>query len=174
MTGSCGGALSPGWWVVACILSSSSPTLSRFYRAALAYPGHVEGAAWPSLACSSWNLGAVWRARAERINPLVALDAGEPFASTGQIFGRYRQHHQRRYCGLSQQPAWATLYMYPHSFFCIPGLYLTECRQPGYRRAARRRIRAAVEHRPAGSAIRRPIACAAPDCSWRSTSSATR
>jgi phosphatidylglycerol:prolipoprotein diacylglycerol transferase len=60
----------------------------------------------------------VWRARAERINPLVAIDAGVLFAAAGQIFGRIGNLINGDIVGYRSNLPWATLYTNPHSFFC--------------------------------------------------------
>ena len=59
-----------------------------------------------------------WRARVERINPLVALDAGVLFAAVGQIFGRIGNIINGDIVGYRSNLPWATLYTNPHSFFC--------------------------------------------------------
>jgi len=59
-----------------------------------------------------------WRARVERINPLVAIDAGVLFAAAGQIFGRIGNIINGDIVGYRSNLPWATLYTNPHSFFC--------------------------------------------------------
>lgn len=59
-----------------------------------------------------------WRSKAERINPLVALDAAALFAATGQIFGRIGNIINGDIVGYRSNLPWATLYTNPHSFFC--------------------------------------------------------
>ncbi len=71
-----------------------------------------------------------WRARAERINPLVALDAGALFAATGQIFGRIGNIINGDIVGYRSNMPWATLYTNPHSFFCMGLADPTQCGNP--------------------------------------------
>jgi phosphatidylglycerol:prolipoprotein diacylglycerol transferase len=59
-----------------------------------------------------------WRAKAERINPLVAIDAGVLFGAAGQIFGRVGNIINGDIVGYRSNLPWATLYTNPHSFFC--------------------------------------------------------
>lgn len=59
-----------------------------------------------------------WRAKAERINPLVAIDAGVLFGAAGQIFGRIGNIINGDIVGYRSNLPWATLYTNPHSFFC--------------------------------------------------------
>ncbi len=60
-----------------------------------------------------------WRSRAERINPLVAIDAGVLFAAAGQIFGRIGNLINGDIVGYPSTLPWATVYQNPHSFFCM-------------------------------------------------------
>ncbi len=60
-----------------------------------------------------------WRSRAERINPLVAIDAGVLFAAAGQIFGRIGNLINGDIVGYPSTLPWATVYQNPHSFFCL-------------------------------------------------------
>jgi phosphatidylglycerol---prolipoprotein diacylglyceryl transferase len=59
-----------------------------------------------------------WRSRVERINPLVAIDAGVLFGAAGQIFGRIGNIINGDIVGYHSTLPWATLYTNPHSFFC--------------------------------------------------------
>ena len=59
-----------------------------------------------------------WRAKVERINPLVAIDAGVLFGAAGQIFGRIGNIINGDIVGYRSNLPWATLYQNPHSFFC--------------------------------------------------------
>lgn len=59
-----------------------------------------------------------WRSKVERINPLVAIDAGVLFAAAGQIFGRIGNIINGDIVGYRSNLPWATLYTNPHSFFC--------------------------------------------------------
>jgi phosphatidylglycerol:prolipoprotein diacylglycerol transferase len=67
-----------------------------------------------------------WRARAEGINPLVALDAGVLFASIGQIFGRLGNLINGDIIGYPSTLPWSTVYVNPSSFACMQGL----CNKP--------------------------------------------
>jgi len=71
-----------------------------------------------------------WRARAERINPWVALDGGALFAATGQIFGRIGNIINGDIVGYRSNLPWATLYTNPHSFFCMGLADPTQCGNP--------------------------------------------
>jgi phosphatidylglycerol:prolipoprotein diacylglycerol transferase len=71
-----------------------------------------------------------WRARVERINPLVALDGGALFAATGQIFGRIGNIINGDIVGYRSNLPWATLYQNPHSFFCMGLADPTQCGNP--------------------------------------------
>src|SRR5260370_7854616 len=51
-----------------------------------------------------------WRARVERINPLVALDAGVLFAAAGQIFGRIGNIINGDIIGYRSTLPWSTVY----------------------------------------------------------------
>ena len=59
-----------------------------------------------------------WRSRVERINPLVAIDAGVLFGAVGQLFGRVGNIINGDIVGYRSNLPWATLYTNPHSFFC--------------------------------------------------------
>jgi len=71
-----------------------------------------------------------WRARVERINPLVAIDAGVLFAAAGQIFGRIGNIINGDIVGYRSNLPWATLYTNPHSFFCQSLADPTLCGNP--------------------------------------------
>jgi phosphatidylglycerol---prolipoprotein diacylglyceryl transferase len=71
-----------------------------------------------------------WRARVERINPLVAIDAGALFGATGQIFGRIGNIINGDIVGYRSTLPWATLYTNPHSFFCQGLADPTQCGNP--------------------------------------------
>jgi len=60
-----------------------------------------------------------WRARVERINPLVALDAGVLFASVGQIFGRVGNLINGDIIGYPSTLPWSTIYQHPASWACL-------------------------------------------------------
>src|SRR5713226_9029007 len=71
-----------------------------------------------------------WRARVERINPLVAIDAGVLFAAAGEIFGRIGNIINGDIIGYRSTLPWATLYTNPHSFFCQSLADPTLCGNP--------------------------------------------
>jgi phosphatidylglycerol:prolipoprotein diacylglycerol transferase len=71
----------------------------------------------------------VWRARAARINPLVAIDAGVLFAAAGQIFGRIGNLINGDIVGYRSTLPWATLYTNPHSYFCQNLAIPSQCGQ---------------------------------------------
>lgn len=62
-----------------------------------------------------------WRARAERINPLVLIDAGVLFAAVGQIFGRVGNLINGDIIGYQSTLPWSTVYTNPASWAC--GVY---------------------------------------------------
>ena len=70
-----------------------------------------------------------WRSRVERINPLVAIDAGVLFAAAGQIFGRVGNIINGDIVGYRSNLPWATLYTNPHSFFCQNLAISSQCGQ---------------------------------------------
>jgi len=70
-----------------------------------------------------------WRSKVERINPLVAIDAGVLFAAAGQIFGRIGNIINGDIVGYRSNLPWATLYTNPHSFFCQNLADPTQCGQ---------------------------------------------
>jgi phosphatidylglycerol:prolipoprotein diacylglycerol transferase len=60
-----------------------------------------------------------WRARVERINPLVALDAGVLFAAAAQIFGRIGNLINGDIIGYPSTLPWSTVYQNPNSYACL-------------------------------------------------------
>jgi phosphatidylglycerol---prolipoprotein diacylglyceryl transferase len=60
-----------------------------------------------------------WRARVERINPLVMFDAGALFAASGQIFGRIGNLINGDIIGYQSTLPWSTVYQNPNSFACL-------------------------------------------------------
>src|SRR5260370_17758901 len=60
-----------------------------------------------------------WRARVERINPLVALDAGVLFAAAGQIFGRIGNIINGDIIGYRSTLPWSTVYQNPNTWSCV-------------------------------------------------------
>ncbi|GCF06514.1 prolipoprotein diacylglyceryl transferase [Dictyobacter arantiisoli] len=61
----------------------------------------------------------VWRARVERINPLVLIDAGVLFAAAGQIFGRIGNLINGDIIGYPSTLPWSTVYVHPDSWACL-------------------------------------------------------
>jgi len=61
----------------------------------------------------------IWRARVERINPLVLIDAGVLFAATGQIFGRIGNLINGDIIGYPSTLPWSTVYQHPNSWACL-------------------------------------------------------
>jgi phosphatidylglycerol:prolipoprotein diacylglycerol transferase len=114
------------WWcIVAGLIGGrlyfvvQQPNFVSYY---LAQPQHILATWEGGMAFFGALFVAIpvlfWRARAERINPLVALDAGALFAATGQIFGRIGNIINGDIVGYRSNLPWATLYTNPHSFFC--------------------------------------------------------
>ncbi|HEY7414715.1 MAG TPA: prolipoprotein diacylglyceryl transferase, partial [Ktedonobacteraceae bacterium] len=60
-----------------------------------------------------------WRARVERLNPLVLLDAGVLFAVVGQIFGRFGNIINGDIIGYPSTLPWSTVYQNPNSWACL-------------------------------------------------------
>src|SRR6266849_7875140 len=60
-----------------------------------------------------------WRAKAERVNPLVAIDAGVFFASGAQIFGRIGNLINGDIIGYPSTLPWSTVYLHPASWACL-------------------------------------------------------
>ena len=115
------------WWSVVAVLIGGrlyfvvqQPNLVSYY---LAQPWHIL-ATWEG---GMAFFGAIffvvpvifWRARVERINPLVALDAGGLFAATGQLFGRIGNIINGDIVGYHSTLPWATVYQNKNSFFCM-------------------------------------------------------
>ena len=63
----------------------------------------------------------IWRARVERINPLVLIDAGVLFGAAGQIFGRIGNLINGDIVGYPSTLPWSTVYVHPGSWACLPG-----------------------------------------------------
>ncbi|HEU5227971.1 MAG TPA: prolipoprotein diacylglyceryl transferase [Ktedonobacteraceae bacterium] len=61
----------------------------------------------------------IWRARAERVNPLVLIDVGVLFATVGQIFGRVGNIINGDIIGYRSTLPWSTVYVNPHSWACL-------------------------------------------------------
>jgi len=115
------------WWcVVAGLIGGrlyfvvQQPNLVSYY---LAQPIHII-ATWEG---GMAFFGAIflviptifWRARVERINPLVALDAGVLFAAAGQIFGRIGNIINGDIIGYRSTLPWSTVYQNPNSWACL-------------------------------------------------------
>src|SRR5438132_6444170 len=115
------------WWSVAAGLIGGrlyfvvqQPNFVSYY---LAQPQHIL-ATWEG---GMAFFGAIflviptifWRARVERINPLVALDAGVLFAAAGQIFGRIGNLINGDIIGYPSTLPWSTVYQNPNSFACL-------------------------------------------------------
>ena len=60
-----------------------------------------------------------WRAKVERVNPLVAIDAGVLFAAAGQIFGRIGNLINGDIIGYPSTLPWSTVYQNPTSYACL-------------------------------------------------------
>ena len=60
-----------------------------------------------------------WRAKVERVNPLVAIDAGVLFAAAGQIFGRIGNLINGDIIGYPSTLPWSTVYQNPNSYACL-------------------------------------------------------
>src|SRR5947209_1372930 len=61
----------------------------------------------------------IWRARVERLNPLVLIDAGVLFAAAGQIFGRIGNLINGDIIGYPSTLPWSTVYQHPNSWACL-------------------------------------------------------
>src|SRR5256714_5486040 len=115
------------WW---CVLAGliggrlyfvvQQPNLASYY---LAQPQHI---------LATWEGGMafygaiflviptlIWRARAERLNPLVLIDAGVLFAAAGQIFGRIGNLINGDIIGYPSTLPWSTVYQHPNSWACL-------------------------------------------------------
>jgi phosphatidylglycerol:prolipoprotein diacylglycerol transferase len=60
-----------------------------------------------------------WRAKVERVNPLVAIDAGVLFAAGAQIFGRIGNIINGDIIGYPSTLPWSTVYQNPNSYACL-------------------------------------------------------
>ncbi len=115
------------WWcIVAGLIGGrlyfvvQQPNFVSFY---LAQPQHIL-ATWEG---GMAFFGAIffvipvlfWRAKVERINPLVALDGGVLFAAAGQLFGRIGNIINGDIIGYKSTLPWATVYQNPNSFACL-------------------------------------------------------
>jgi len=115
------------WWcVVAGLLGGrlyfvvQQPNFFSYY---LAQPQHIL-ATWEG---GMAFFGAIflviptlfWRARAERVNPLVLVDAGVLFAAAGQIFGRIGNLINGDIIGYPSTLPWSTVYQHPASWACL-------------------------------------------------------
>jgi phosphatidylglycerol---prolipoprotein diacylglyceryl transferase len=60
-----------------------------------------------------------WRAKVERVNPIVAIDAGVLFAAAGQIFGRIGNLINGDIIGYPSTLPWSTVYQNPNSYACL-------------------------------------------------------
>jgi len=115
------------WWcVVAGLLGGrlyfviQQPDLVSYY---LAQPIHII-ATWEGGMAFYGAIFLViptifWRARVERINPLVALDAGVLLAAAGQIFGRIGNLINGDIIGYRSTLPWSTVYQNPSSWACL-------------------------------------------------------
>src|SRR6266699_2218835 len=115
------------WWcIVAGLLGGrlyfviQQPNFVSYY---LTHPQHIL-ATWEG---GMAFFGAIflvlptlfWRAKVERINPLVALDAAVLFAAGGQIFGRIGNLINGDIIGYPSTLPWSTVYQHPHSWACL-------------------------------------------------------
>lgn len=64
-------------------------------------------------------LTLLWRARVERINPLVLTDAAVLFGTVGQIFGRIGNIINGDIIGPRSTLPWSTVYQNPNSWACL-------------------------------------------------------
>jgi phosphatidylglycerol:prolipoprotein diacylglycerol transferase len=71
-----------------------------------------------------------WRARVERLNPLVLIDAGVLFATVGQIFGRIGNLINGDIIGYTSTLPWSTVYVNLNSWACSPYVALPTCGTP--------------------------------------------
>jgi phosphatidylglycerol:prolipoprotein diacylglycerol transferase len=115
------------WWcIVAGLIGGrlyfviQQPNFVSFY---LANPQHIL-ATWEG---GMAFFGAIffvipvlfWRAKVERVNPLVAIDAGVLFAAAGQIFGRIGNLINGDIIGYPSTLPWSTVYQNPTSYACL-------------------------------------------------------
>jgi phosphatidylglycerol:prolipoprotein diacylglycerol transferase len=96
---------------------------SNFVSYYLVHPEHIL-ATWEGGMAFYGAIFAViptlfWRARAERVNPLVVLDAGVLFAAAGQIFGRIGNLINGDIIGYPSTLPWSTVYQHPDSWACL-------------------------------------------------------
>ncbi|GCE11124.1 prolipoprotein diacylglyceryl transferase [Tengunoibacter tsumagoiensis] len=61
----------------------------------------------------------IWRARVERLNALVLIDAAVLFGAAGQIFGRIGNIINGDIIGYPSTLPWSTVYQNPHSWACF-------------------------------------------------------
>ena len=114
------------WWCIAAGLIGGrlyfvvqQPDFVSYY---LAHPQHI---------LATWEGGMaffgaifliipvlIWRARAERIHPLVLIDAGVLFAAAGQIFGRIGNLINGDIIGYRSTLPWSTVYQNHSSWAC--------------------------------------------------------
>jgi phosphatidylglycerol:prolipoprotein diacylglycerol transferase len=115
------------WWcIVAGLIGGrlyfviQQPNFVSYY---LAYPQHILATWEGGMAFFGALFLAIpvlfWRAKVERINPLVALDAGVLFAAAGQIFGRIGNIINGDIIGYHSTLPWSTVYQNPNSFACL-------------------------------------------------------
>jgi phosphatidylglycerol:prolipoprotein diacylglycerol transferase len=114
------------WWCIGAGLLGG-----RLYFV-LQQPDLVEGyLSQPGRILATWEGGMafygaiflviptlIWRARVERLNPLVLVDAGVLFAAVGQIFGRVGNLINGDIIGYPSALPWATIYDHPKSWAC--------------------------------------------------------
>jgi phosphatidylglycerol:prolipoprotein diacylglycerol transferase len=115
------------WWCIAAGLIGGrlyfviqQPNFFSYY---LAQPQHIlatwEGGMAFFGAVFLGIATLIWRARAERINALVAIDAGVLFAAVGQIFGRIGNLINGDIIGYASKLPWSTVYLNPNSWACL-------------------------------------------------------
>src|SRR6266849_3328654 len=115
------------WWcIVAGLIGGrlyfviQQPNFVSFY---LANPQHI---------LATWEVGMAlfgaiffvipvlfWRAKAERVNPLVGIVAGVLFSSAAQIFGLFGNLINSDIIGYPSTLPWSTVYQNPHSYACL-------------------------------------------------------
>src|SRR6266487_7019643 len=115
------------WWcIVAGLIGGrlyfviQQPNFVSFY---LANPQHIL-ATWEG---GMAFFGAIffvipvlfWRAKVERVNPLVAIDAGVLFAAGAQIFGRIGNIINGDIIGYPSTLPWSTVYQNLNSYACL-------------------------------------------------------
>jgi phosphatidylglycerol:prolipoprotein diacylglycerol transferase len=109
------------WWAIAAGLIGGrlyfvvqQPNFVSYY---LTHPQHI---------LATWEGGMaffgaifliipvlIWRARSERINALVLIEAGVIFAAAGQIFGRIGNLINGYIIGYPSTLPWSTVYQHP-------------------------------------------------------------